>query len=81
MSSVTVTTLQEQVTHVIHNRTKLPAFKLVPTAYLNQDLGLDALQVVEIIWALEKRFQVEIPDDVPLLTVGDFISFLEKAGK
>ncbi|AMM51815.1 hypothetical protein TH61_12370 [Rufibacter sp. DG15C] len=68
--------LQEQVVHLIQKRTKLPAHKLKPTAHLYQDLGLDTLQVVEIIWDLEKRFQVEIPDDVPLQTVGDFIDFL-----
>ncbi|GAA4294874.1 acyl carrier protein [Nibribacter koreensis] len=81
MITLLAPSLQERVIHLIQKRTKLPVSKLKPTAHLYQDLGLDALQIVEIIWDLEKRFQVEIPDDVPLQTVCDFIHFLATQGK
>ncbi|QHL89268.1 acyl carrier protein [Nibribacter ruber] len=81
MSILLAPSLQEQVVYHIQQRTRLPLSKLKPAAHLYQDLGLDTLQVVEIIWDLEKRFRVEIPDNVPLQTVGDFIQFLETTKK
>src|SRR5687768_3276692 len=76
MITLLAPSLQKRVVHIIQKRTKLPATKLIPTAHLSQDLRLDTLQVVEIIWDLEKRFHLEIPDDVPLQTIGDFIQFI-----
>lgn len=36
--------------------------QVVPTARFQEDLGLDSLDVVELVMALEEEFQVEIPD-------------------
>lgn len=35
---------------------------MVPAARFQEDLGLDSLDVVELVMALEEEFQVEIPD-------------------
>ena len=76
MTPVLAPSIQAQVVYIIQKLTKIPVSKLTPSAHLYQELGLDALQVVEIIWSLEKRFHLEIPDAVPLHTVGDFIHFV-----
>ena len=46
------------------------------------DLDVDSLSMVEIATAAEDRFGVRIPDEdlKDLKTVGDAVSFIEKAG-
>jgi len=46
---------------------------------LQKDLGLDSLDLVDIIMAIEEEFSIEIPEqDAPnLKTVGDTIKYIE----
>ena len=50
-------------------------------ASFTNDLGADSLDTVELIMELEKEFDIQIPDDEAegIVTVGDAISFVEKA--
>ena len=45
------------------------------------DLGVDSLSMVEIIYACEDKFSVSIPDEDAknLKTVGDAVAFVERA--
>ena len=45
------------------------------------DLGVDSLSMVEIIYECEERFGVEIPDEdsKDLKTVGDAVAYIENA--
>lgn len=36
--------------------------QVLPAAHFEKDLGLDSLDVVELVMAFEEEFQVEIPD-------------------
>lgn len=44
-----------------------------------EDLGADSLDVVELVMALEEKFDIEIPDDKAeaIATVADAIKFIE----
>jgi acyl carrier protein len=44
------------------------------------DLGLDSLQVLEIVGAMEREFKVQIPDDqlVAIQTVEDLVSLINR---
>jgi acyl carrier protein len=46
------------------------------------DLDIDSLSMVEVVVAAEERFSVKIPDDdvKSLQTVGDAVTYIEKAG-
>ena len=46
------------------------------------DLDIDSLSMVEVVVACEEKFDVKIPDDdvKNLKTVGDAVSYIEKAG-
>ena len=48
-----------------------------------EDLGADSLDVVELVMALEEKFEVEIPDSdaEKLITINDVVSYLEKLNK
>ena len=44
-----------------------------------EDLGDDSLDVVELVMALEEKFDIEIPDEdaEKILTVADAINYIE----
>jgi len=44
-----------------------------------EDLGADSLDVVELVMALEEKFDIEIPDDEAekILTVKDVLNYVE----
>ena len=44
-----------------------------------EDLGADSLDVVELVMALEEKFEIEIPDEdaEKIATVTDAIKFIE----
>ena len=45
------------------------------------DLGADSLDVVELVMALEEKFDIEIPDEnaESIATVADAVKFIEEA--
>jgi acyl carrier protein len=44
-----------------------------------EDLGADSLDVVELVMALEEKFEIEIPDSdaEKIITVGDALKYIE----
>lgn len=44
-----------------------------------EDLGADSLDVVELVMALEEKFDIEIPDEDAegILTVADAVKYIE----
>jgi acyl carrier protein len=48
-----------------------------------EDLGADSLDVVELVMALEEKFDIEIPDTdaEKIVTVGDAIKYIEAHNK
>ncbi len=44
-----------------------------------EDLGADSLDVVELVMALEEKFDIEIPDSdaESIITVGDAVKYIE----
>ncbi len=48
-----------------------------------EDLGADSLDVVELVMALEEKFDIEIPDEAAekITNVSDAIKFIEEIKK
>jgi NADH dehydrogenase (ubiquinone) 1 alpha/beta subcomplex 1, acyl-carrier protein len=51
------------VLDIVKKFDKVEASKVSASSHFNQDLGLDSLDTVELVLALEEEFAVEIPDD------------------
>ncbi len=54
--------------------------RLVPEAFIFNDLGLDSLDIVDLVVALQKKFGVVIRDDQrvrAIRTLGDIYSFIQ----
>ena len=48
---------------------EVPPEKLVPQAKIFEELGLDSLDTVDLIVALQKRFKVQIREDERVRTI------------
>ncbi|KAG7543527.1 Phosphopantetheine binding ACP domain [Arabidopsis thaliana x Arabidopsis arenosa] len=53
----------DRVLSVVKNFQKVEPSKVTPKAHFNNDLGLDSLDTVEVVMALEEEFGFEIPDN------------------
>ncbi|KAJ9703318.1 hypothetical protein PVL29_004920 [Vitis rotundifolia] len=53
----------DRVISVVKNFQKVDPSKVTPTANFQTDLGLDSLDAVEVVMALEEEFGFEIPDN------------------
>ena len=70
-----------QVKAIIVEKLSVEPSEVVESATFTGDLGADSLDTVEMIMEFEKKFGVSIPDEEAekIATVGDAISFIEKA--
>ena len=77
MTEVTpnVQAIQTEVMNIITSVTKIKATQLQKDHDLAR-LGLDILDVVDIILEVEKTYQLTIPDEVPVYTVDDFVNYV-----
>lgn len=53
----------EAVNEVFADSFEIPREKLTPDAQIFGDLGLDSLDVVDLVAAIQKRFGVQVRDD------------------
>jgi len=60
-------------------RLGLQVEQLVPEARLVEDLGLDSLDAVELAISVERKFDIEVPEEelTMIKTVGDMVSLVE----
>ena len=73
--------IANRVTVIIVDKLGVSESEVKPEATFAQDLGADSLDTVELIMEFEKEFGVQIPDQDAegITTVGDAISYIEKA--
>ena len=68
------------VVKIITEQLNCQESQVVPEAKFIEDLGADSLDTIELVMALERAFNTDIPDEEAeqLTTVGDAISYVEK---
>jgi acyl carrier protein len=67
----------DRLVQILVDEYKLPAETLVPDARL-EELGIDSLGVMELMFKIEDDFGVRFPSDqVALATVGDLVQYVE----
>ncbi|WQR64149.1 acyl carrier protein [Helicobacter pylori] len=74
------TNLFETIQAVIAEQLNVDASQVTPEAKLVKDLGVDSLDIVELVMALEERFNIEISDEQAekIVNVGDVMRYIEK---
>jgi len=68
----------DRVVSVVKNFNKVDPAKVSPTSSFGADLGLDSLDTVEVVMAVEEEFAVEIPDAEAdkITSVGEAVEYL-----
>ena len=69
----------DDVKAVVVEQLNVGADEVKPESKFADDLGADSLDVVELVMALEEKFDIEIPDDEAekIQTVQDVINYIE----
>ena len=65
---------------IMAERLGLQVEQIVPEARLVEDLGLDSLDAVELAIAVERKFEIEVPEEelTKLKTVADMVALVER---
>ncbi len=69
----------DDVKEVVIEQLNVTAEEVKEESKFVEDLGADSLDVVELVMALEEKFNIEIPDDEAekIATVSDVIKYIE----
>lgn len=72
--------VQGRIIGVLKGIEKIDSNKLSPSASFADDLGLDSLDTVEVVMAVEEEFSIEIPDNEAdeIRTVQQAIDYIVK---
>jgi acyl carrier protein len=71
--------IESQVKEIIVEQLDVKPEDVSESKTFTEDLGADSLAIVELVLALEEKFEVKIPDDEvdKIKTVGDAVSYIK----
>lgn len=69
----------EKVKAILSEQFDVEEEKITAETDLQEDLGADSLDVVDLLMSIEDEFEIEIPDDEieNIKTVGALVSYIE----
>ena len=69
----------EKVKAIIVDQLDVDENDVVESANIQDDLGADSLDIVDLVMSFEDEFDMEIPDDQVenIKTVGDIVKYIE----
>jgi acyl carrier protein len=72
--------IDQEMIDIIVEQLSVEKDKVVPQASFVDDLGADSLDLVELIMAMEEKFEIEIPDEdaEKIVTVQDAVDYVSK---
>lgn len=75
--------IEEKVKAIIVDKLGVSEDEVTPEATIQQDLGADSLDTVDLIMDFEREFDIKIPEEEAekIQTVGDAIKYIEDAKK
>ncbi|PWN51219.1 acyl carrier protein [Violaceomyces palustris] len=73
--------IQSRIVDVLKSFEKVDPSKVTPSSAFTADLGLDSLDAVEVVMAIEEEFSIEIPDAEAdnITTVQQAIDYISKS--
>ena len=72
--------IQEKLVTILAKHTSADRSKLTPNKDLKLDLGLDSLDVAEIVFEMEETFGIHIPDESAerIQKISDTVDFIQE---
>lgn len=73
----------EKVVEILSEQFDVEADSITPATTLQEDLGADSLDVVDLVMSIEDEFGVEVPDEEVenIKTVGALVEYIEANAK
>ncbi|MBQ8931957.1 MAG: acyl carrier protein [Ruminiclostridium sp.] len=70
----------EKVKAIIVDQLDVDENDVTEASNIQDDLGADSLDIVDLVMSFEEEFDIEIPDDQVenIKTVGDIVKFIEE---
>jgi acyl carrier protein len=70
----------EKIVQALADYLKRDADSIQPSYHLRDDLGLDSMAVIELLYKIEETFNLQIPDQdlAGLTTVGTVANYVER---
>lgn len=70
----------EKVKSIIAEQLEVDEEKITMDSNIQDDLGADSLDIVDLVMSFEEEFDMEIPDDQVenIKTVGDVVKYIEE---
>lgn len=73
----------EELKKMLMEELQIEESKIVPDANLSTDLGINSIELAELVMRCEETFNIEIEEDAlqNFATIGDVVAYLEKSAK
>ena len=70
----------DQVKKILSEQFDVDVNELTDTTNIEEDLGADSVEVIDLLMSLEDEFQIEIPDEAidEIRTIGDLAAYIEE---
>lgn len=70
----------DKVKSILSEQFEVDTNELTENTHIENDLGADSVDVIDLLMSLEDEFQVEIPDEAidEIRTVGDLAAYIEE---
>lgn len=70
----------ETIQKIISTQLEIDKDKITLESNLTEDLGIDSLDLIDLVMSIEDEFNVEVPDTEfeNIKTVGDAVKFIEE---
>ena len=74
--------MSEKMKEIIAEQLSVNAEEIKPETNFKEDLGVDSLDLFEMVMAMEEEFGIEIPSEdlESIVTVNDIIGYLKEKG-
>ncbi len=73
----------ERIKEIIAEQLGIDASIIAKDTVIREDLGVDSLELYEVLTAIEEEFDIEMDEDAidSFVTVGDAVSYIEEVAK
>ncbi len=73
----------ERIKEIISEQLGIDTNTITKDTVIRDDLGVDSLELYEVLTAIEEEFDIEIDEDAidSFVTVGDAVSYIEEVAK
>jgi|TARA_B100000959_G_scaffold236247_1_gene254961 acyl carrier protein len=72
--------IEKKITDALASYIKNRSIKIEGSSQLREELGLDSMDTIELVFQLEEKFNIQISDDdlMGLKTVDNVVQYIEK---